>query len=94
MQGAAMVRDFLFPQGHAVDLILMVIVAEFAFLSTRRKRFGHRPSMIDRVLAFAPGVCLLLALRAALIGAGWPWIAIALSTSFPFHIADLVRRRL
>ena len=50
--------------------------------------------MIDLVLAFAPGACLLLALRAALTGAGWPWIAAALAASFPFHIADLIRRRL
>jgi len=83
-----------FASGHAVDLVLLVIAAEFVFLSTRRQRFGHRPAMIDRVLAFAPGVCLLLALRAALTGAGWVWVAAALAASFPFHIADLVRRRL
>ena len=50
--------------------------------------------MIDRVLAFAPGVFLLLALRMALTGAGWAWIAVFLAASFPFHIADIVRRRL
>jgi len=85
---------FLFSQGHAVDLILLVIVAEFAVLSLRRRRGGLRSSMVDRVLAFAPGVCLLLALRAALTGAGGLWVAAALSASFPFHVADLVRRRL
>jgi hypothetical protein len=89
-----MLVDFLFSKGHAVDLILLVIVAEFVFLSSRRPRFGHRPLMIDRVLAFAPGVCLLLALRAALTGSGWPWIAGLLAASFPFHLADLIRRRL
>ena len=89
-----MISDFLFSKGHAVDLILLVIVAEFAFLSSRRRRFGHRPLMIDRVLAFAPGVFLLLALRMALTGAGWAWIAVFLAASFPFHIADIVRRRL
>ncbi len=83
-----------FASGHAVDLVLLVIAAEFVFLSTRRRRFGHSPAMIDRVLAFAPGVCLLLALRAALTGAGWIWVAAALAASFPFHIADLIRRRL
>jgi hypothetical protein len=89
-----MLRDFLFAQGHAVDLVLLVIVAEFVFLTTRRRRFGHQASPTDRVLAFAPGVCLLLALRAALTGAGWVWVAFALAASFPFHIADLIRRRL
>jgi hypothetical protein len=88
------VADFLFSKGHAVDLILLVIVAEFLFLSSRRPRFGHRSSMIDRVLAFAPGVCLLLALRMGLTGARWIWIAVFLAASFPFHIADIVRRRL
>jgi hypothetical protein len=86
--------NFLFSQGHAVDLILVVIAAEFAVLSLRRRRSGFRSSLIDRVLAFAPGVCLLLALRAALTGAGGLWIAAALAASFPFHLADLMRRRL
>ena len=37
---------------------------------------------------------MLLALRSALTGASWPWIAAPLAASFPFHIADLLRRRL
>ena len=78
-----------FRSGHAVDLVLAVIVLEFAWLSVRR-----RGPMLDRILALAPGACLLLALRAALTGAGWPWVALALAASFPFHIADLIRRRL
>ena len=78
-----------FASGHAVDLVLAVVAAEFVVLSVRR-----RGPMLDRVLALAPGVCLLLALRGALTGAGWPWVALALAASFPFHIADLSRRRL
>ncbi len=78
-----------FRSGHAVDLVLAVILVEFAVLSVRR-----RGPMLDRVLALAPGACLLLALRAALTGAGWPWVALALAASFPFHLADVVRRRL
>jgi hypothetical protein len=88
-----MLKGF-FASGHAVDLILVVIVAEFVFLSTRRRRRADRPPLIDRVLAFAPGVCLLLALRAALTDTGWAWVALALAASFPFHLADLARRRL
>lgn len=88
-----MLKTF-FTSGHAVDLVLIVILAEFIFLTIRRKRFRTRISAIDRVLALAPGVCLLLALRAALTGAGWPWVAVFLAVSFPFHLADLVRRRL
>ncbi len=88
-----MIKAF-FASGHAVDLVLVVILAEFVFLSTRRTRFGDKSAIIDRVLALAPGVCLLLALRAALTGAGLIWVALALAASFPFHIADLIRRRL
>ena len=50
--------------------------------------------LVDRALALLPGVFMLLALRASLTGAPWPWIAAPLAASFPFHIADLARRRL
>ena len=81
-----------FASGHAVDLVLLVIAAEFAFLSLRRA--GGSGALLDRVLALMPGICMLLALRASLTGAPWPWIAGALAASFPFHLADLARRRL
>jgi hypothetical protein len=81
-----------FTHGHAVDLVIAIIVVEFtalSFISTKSQ--GH---MIDRVLAFTPGVCLLLSLRAALTGASWVWTAAFLTASFPVHVGDLVRRRL
>ena len=84
-----------FSSGHAIDLVLAVIAAEFAFLTLRRRRGGGRTTTtLDRVLALMPGVCILLALRAALTGAHWLWVAAALAASFPFHLADVVRRRL
>ncbi len=76
-----------------VDLILGVMAMEVVVLLWRRRTDLTRDGLIDLVLAFAPGVCLLLALRAALTGAGWVWIAAALAASFPFHLADLARRR-
>ena len=81
-----------FASGHAVDFVLLVMAAEFAVLSLRRTASGA--DRLDRVLALMPGVCMLLALRAALTGAPWPWVAAALAASFPFHLADLARRRL
>ena len=80
-----------FASGHAVDLVLLVIAVEFAVLGLRRAGQGNA---VDRVLALMPGVCMLLALRASLTGAPWPWVAVALAVSFPFHLADLVRRNL
>lgn len=50
-------------------------------------------SATDAALRLAPGACMTLALKAALIGAGWPWIAAALALAFPIHLADLRRRR-
>ena len=83
--------DF-FTSGHAVDAVLSVIAIEFAVLSCRGPK--KRGGAVERMLALMPGVCLLLALRASLVGAPWPWIATALAASFPFHLADLARRRL
>lgn len=81
-----------FSSGHAVDLVLLVIAAEYAFLSLRRPRDSGKG--VDRVLTLAPGVCILLALRVALTGGAWPLVAAALALSFPFHIADVMRRKL
>jgi hypothetical protein len=81
-----------FSHGHAVDLVLAVIVMEFLTLSLMGARSARLT--INRFLAFAPGVCLLLALRAALTGADWIWVAAFMAASFPVHLADLLRRRL
>lgn len=42
--------------------------------------------------ALMPGVFLFVALRLALTGAEWLWIALSVAASCPFHITDLVRR--
>ena len=81
-----------FASGRAVDLVLAVLTAEFLWLQLRPGT--PRGRALDRVLALAPGACLLLALRAALTGAPWPWVALAVSASLPFHLADVARRRL
>jgi hypothetical protein len=75
-----------FVSGHAVDLILAILVVELAWLVKR----GWRPG--DALLRLGPGALMLLALRAALTGAGWWWVALPLALSFPVHILDLRRR--
>ena len=52
-----------------------------------------RRALPDLFFALMPGVFLLVALRLALTGAEWHWIAVAVAASFPLHITDLVRRR-
>lgn len=81
-----------FASGHVVDLVLVVMALELAWL-LRRRSARSRAGVLDVVLAFAPGVCLLLAARAALVGADWPWVALALTASFPLHLLDLRQRR-
>ncbi|QGN56364.1 hypothetical protein GKE62_08475 [Novosphingobium sp. Gsoil 351] len=43
-------------------------------------------------LLLLPAVLLIVALRGALTGAAWPWIALPLALSFPVHLADVKRR--
>lgn len=76
----------LFASGHVVDLVLAVLAAEFAWLVMR----GNKP--LDVGLGLGAAVLMMLALRAALTGAAWPWIALPLVLSFPLHLADLQRR--
>lgn len=79
--------------GRVVDVILVVMALEAAYLLAKRKAAPRALSPLDILFVFAPGVCLLLSLRAALTGADWMWIAAPIAASFPFHLADLARRR-
>jgi hypothetical protein len=83
-----------FATGHAVDLVLAVMLLEFAWLAWRAAPGQRAARTVGLVLALAPGALLALALRCALTGAPWPAIALLLAISFPFHIADLRRRRI
>jgi nitroreductase len=78
---------WLFASGHAVDVVLAVIALEWLVLV---RAMGWRA--IDATLCLVPGAMMLLALRAALIGMGWWWIAGLLLASFPLNLADLARR--
>jgi hypothetical protein len=89
------VLDFLaagFASGHIIDLILLLTALEaFAVLAWHYKTGrGLAPAaLLPNLLA---GVFLMLALRAALVGAGWQWIALALTAAWVAHLLDLLRR--
>lgn len=78
--------EWLFASGHAVDIVLAVLGIEAVWLAARGRK------LIDLALLMLPAVAILLALRAALVGAPWPIIAAPLALSFPIHLADLRRR--
>jgi hypothetical protein len=80
---------WLFASGHAVDIVLGVIGVELAWLVA-----GRRWPVMVAALRLAPGALMLLALRAALTGCDWRWIALPLLLSFPVHIADLAQRKM
>ena len=73
----------MFQSGHIAFIILTVMLAEAVFLSRYFKRF---PGMIT---GLAAGACLVLALRAALVGQGWLVIAAFLALSLVFHLLEI-----
>ncbi|TFU03093.1 hypothetical protein EUV02_07810 [Polymorphobacter arshaanensis] len=77
---------WLFAKGHAVDIVLLVMAIELSWLV---RKYDWRIS--DACLRLAPGALMLLALRAALTGQDWRWIALPLILSFPVHLIDLAR---
>lgn len=79
--------EWLFASGHAADIVLAVLAIEALWLIARKE------PPVDVVLMLLPAALMLVGLRAALVGAAWPWIAVPLALSFPVHLADLSRRR-
>lgn len=78
--------NWLFASGHAIDIVLAVLVLEYVVLvAVARWRAG------DGALRLLPGALMLVAVRGALTGLNWRWIALPLLLSFPIHVADLVR---
>lgn len=75
-----------FASGHAADAILAVLAIESILLVR-----GGRP-LADVASMLLPAALIVVALRAALVGADWPWIALPLALSFPVHLWDLSRR--
>jgi hypothetical protein len=77
-----------FTSGHAVDLVLAFMAIEAIILIAMKRR------ALTVVLTILPGAVMMLALRAALTGVGWQWVAIWLTVSLPLHLADLRHRKL
>ncbi len=75
---------WLFARGHAVDVMLAVLAAEAAWLAARGRS--------DALPGLLPAVPILLALRVALTGGGWKWVAGWLMISLPVHLYDLRKR--
>jgi hypothetical protein len=79
--------NWLFDSGHAADLVIAVLIAEFIWLT-----LGKGRGVGEVAALLLPAAMMMLALRGSLTGADWPWIALPLAAAFPVHMLDLVRR--
>jgi hypothetical protein len=82
----------LFSTGLIADIMLafMALEAIVLVLYQRKTNRGFTPRAVFWMLL--PGACLVLALRAALVGAPWPWLALAVSVSLIAHLGYLRER--
>jgi F0F1-type ATP synthase membrane subunit a len=81
-----------FASGRAVDLILGLMVLEISGLAIYRQKTGRGVSVSRLAGNMLAGAFLLLAVRAALTGAAWPWIAGFLLAGLLGHFIDLAQR--
>jgi len=82
----------LFESGRVIDLILLVVVLEvLALAAWPRLRGAMR--LTDIVSLIAPGVMLMLALRAVMTDAPHTITAALLAAAFACHLWDVARRR-
>ena len=82
----------LIESGRIVDLIVVLVIVEAIALCVISLRTRRGPRVPDIVSNLAAGLFLLLALRAALSGAAWPWIAAMLAAAGLAHVVDQARR--
>lgn len=78
--------------GQLIDGVIALTFIECIFLLAfyQVKKRGLAPG--DYLLNLTSGLCLMFALRCALVGAAWIWIALWLMASGLAHGTDLWRR--
>lgn len=72
-----------------IDLILGLTAAEAVVLGFWHWWTGRGLGAGEVARMLLPGVCLILALRAALTGDVWPFVPLALTAALIAHLADL-----
>lgn len=82
--------EALFASGRIVDAILLLVSLEALALAGLRGRGG--PPLATLLANLASGAALMLALRAALVGAGWVAVAGWMLAGLVAHLVDLALR--
>ncbi len=76
-----------------VDAILVFTATEFIALATYRRLSGRGLRIRQFAANLLAGASLMLAVRGALAGAGWPWLAACFAIAGLAHAVDLWLRR-
>jgi hypothetical protein len=84
--------DSLITSGRLVEGIAVLVIVEFIGLALLRHRTGRGPSTVGLLGNLGAGLCLLMALRSALVAAGWQPIALWLTGALVAHAVDILSR--
>jgi hypothetical protein len=74
----------LVESGRAIDIALAVLLVELIVLGIMRRRAAW-----PLIVGLVPGLCLMMAVRAALTASPWHIVALWVALSLPLHLADL-----
>ena len=75
-----------------VDVAIAITVLEAIVLWILGRRSGGGIATRALLANVGAGLFLMLAVRAALVGAAWPWLAALFAAAGASHVADLVTR--
>ena len=81
-----------FLSGRVADVAIAITVVEGLAIAAYFRATGRGVDPRNYAVNMVSGVCLMLALRAALTGASWAMVALCLSASGALHALDIWRR--
>ena len=84
--------SYLWSSALLVEIAIGLSLAEWVALGVYRRLTGKGLRRQEYAWNLASGLCLMLALRSALLGHGWVWGAVFMSASGMAHIAFLCER--
>ncbi len=81
--------DQLISGVRLIDIVIVATLVEWGALALlwRHSGRGVPPGVLTWILL--PGLCLMLAVRSAMVGAPWYWLALLLLGAGVAHLVDL-----
>lgn len=84
--------DELLLSRRLIEIVIAITLLEGVALAAYHRLTGKGVAPGEFGANLLSGLCLMLALRAALGGGGWSWTALLLATAGLIHAGDLWRR--